>query len=153
MAEVVQITRAEVEARQAQRLEETAKRRAVRDEAKRVVQFESALKTGGFVYIVYCEHAGTRWHKIGVASSMEARLPVIQTGCPLQVSVLMYGWVSAARFFEKELHAHFDKARVSGEWFLLTENKLSRAVRMLSDEIAKSATPQLDFLGRNKCQS
>jgi anti-sigma28 factor (negative regulator of flagellin synthesis) len=145
-AEEIAILRAEVERRDAERERQKAEKEKRKADAKKVVAFEQAIKKGGLVYIVYCEHAGERWHKIGVAADFTARLAVIQTGCPLPVKPLLFGWVNAARFVEKELHAEFESYRVSGEWFSLPDAQIGKAVRLLSDEIVKSATTELELV-------
>jgi hypothetical protein len=145
-AEEMAILRAEVEMRDAERKRQKAEKEKRKADARKVVAFERAIKKGGLVYIVYCEHAGERWHKIGVAADFTARLAVIQTGCPLPVKPLLFGWVNAARFVEKELHAEFESYRVSGEWFSLPDAQIGKAVRLFSDEIVKSATTELELV-------
>ena len=114
--------------------------------AKKTARFERAVEQGGYVYIVYCEHAGERWHKIGVANDFKARLAVIQTGCPLPVHPILFGWVNAARYIEKQLHEKFASSRVSGEWFSFSDAQVAQALRALSDEISKSSTLEMELL-------
>lgn len=114
--------------------------------ARQVITFERAIAKGGNVYIVFCEHAGSRWYKIGVAKDFAARLAVIQTGCPLKVAPILYGWVNAARSFEAKMHDKFAKSRVSGEWFCFSKSDAAKAVRLLTQEINKSMTVDMGAL-------
>jgi hypothetical protein len=117
-----------------------AKAKEVKAAARAAVLSDRMKESVAHVYIVYCEHAGDRWYKIGISGDFEARLPAIQTGCPLPISVLLVGEVTGARNVERLLHARFAEFRVSGEWFALPDDKVAEAMRSLSDEIAERAT-------------
>jgi hypothetical protein len=132
--------RANREAEKRRASAERDKAKKVRAEAKASVLIERMKESAAHVYIVYCEHAGDRWYKIGISGDFDARLPAIQTGCPLPISVLLVGEVTGARHIEKSLHTRFAEFRVSGEWFSLPHDKLAEAVRILADEIAERAT-------------
>lgn len=65
-------------------------------------------------YLVAAE--GSPLVKIGIASDPARRLRELQTGQPMDLTLL---W-SATGDFERDLHAHFAAYRVRGEWFDLT---------------------------------
>ena len=107
----------------------------VRREAYEAVTRERLKDREGFVYIVFCEHAGERWHKIGVAKDFTARLAVIQTGCPLAVQTMMFGRVLDSRNLERDLHREFSQYRVQGEWFALSDDAVANAVMLLAKQM------------------
>ena len=53
--------------------------------------------------------------KIGSAVDVLSRLRELQTGCPVELTLL--GAVSAAKHGERDLHRRFAKQRERGEWF------------------------------------
>jgi hypothetical protein len=74
----------------------------------------------GFVYVI-----GTAWtepFKIGVANNVERRLEALQSGNPLQLSILWQSSKVLDHFqFEADLHARFGAFRIRGEWFLVPD--------------------------------
>ena len=69
------------------------------------------------VYFVTCREAGAV--KIGFSVDPSARLPEIQWGCPLPLTLeaIVPGPIQE----EKRFHRWFDDDRIVGEWFRLTE--------------------------------
>ena len=57
--------------------------------------------------------------KIGVSSSPDKRLPGIQAGCPYGLEILALK--EGNRKLEKSLHKKFNRWRMCGEWFKLTD--------------------------------
>ncbi|MFF7147518.1 GIY-YIG nuclease family protein [Streptomyces griseoaurantiacus] len=59
---------------------------------------------------------GSQTVKIGIAKDPKARMATLQTGHPMELSLL---W-SCEGDYERELHEAFARLRVRGEWFDLT---------------------------------
>lgn len=69
------------------------------------------------VYFVTCREAGAV--KIGFSVEPRARLPEIQWGCPLPLT--LEAIVLGDHQEEKRFHRWFADERITGEWFRLTE--------------------------------
>lgn len=80
----------------------------------------------GFVYIVQAPGIGV---KIGFSTNPVARLPGIQTGCPVKVHIV--GLILGDRLLEKMLHQRLANYRLSGEWF--DEAVLPLLMRIVAD--------------------
>lgn len=60
-------------------------------------------------------------YKIGVTCDISRRIADMQTGCPFALYAYRHYRVKSPPAIEAMLHAFFDKYRVNGEWFRLTE--------------------------------
>jgi hypothetical protein len=90
------------------------------------------------VYFVTCRDAGAV--KIGFSVEPRARLPEIQWGCPLPLTLeaVFPGDIQE----EKRFHRWFADDRIIGEWFRLTE--------MIELIIKNNAVPHLTGLKRKR---
>jgi hypothetical protein len=62
--------------------------------------------------------------KIGVANDVEGRLAQLQTGNPIQLSIVTCFGFNNAEVVEKSLHQRFELSRRIGEWFLLADSEI-----------------------------
>lgn len=64
-----------------------------------------------------------KWVKIGHTGNIKARLSAIQVGCPFKVCVLGTLKVTkdTAKDSESMLHKRFERNKINGEWFNLTD--------------------------------
>jgi hypothetical protein len=79
--------------------------------------------------MVYFFRAGD-FVKIGFSKSVEGRLRTIQTGCPLDVSIL--GFVEGDVRDEQEIQKRFRKHHHRNEWFNATPELLSDILKLLT---------------------
>jgi hypothetical protein len=89
------------------------------------------------VYFVTCREANAV--KIGFSVEPRARLPEIQWGCPLPLT--LEAIMPGDHQEEARLHRWFEEDRITGEWFRLTD--------MLELVIANNAVPHLAGLKRD----
>lgn len=68
--------------------------------------------------------------KIGKAVDVNARIKILQTGCPAPISVV--AWFDNAGHREGDLHKRLSHLRVSGEWFRNTE-EVAEVIKELKD--------------------
>jgi len=88
------------------------------------------------VYFVTCREANAV--KIGFSVEPRARLPEIQWGCPLPLT--LEAIVPGDAQEEKRFHHWFAEERITGEWFRLCE--------MIELVIERNAVPHLTGLKR-----
>lgn len=69
----------------------------------------------GFIYLI---RSGD-FHKIGIATDMDARLSSLQTGNPHSLEVILCFEFDDPRPVEKKLHGEFASRSHTGEWFSL----------------------------------
>jgi len=76
-----------------------------------------------FVYVV---RSGD-YHKIGVASDISKRIKALQIGNPIKIklTLIIKNSEMDAYLLEKCLHEVFEAKRVSGEWFVLTNDDIA----------------------------
>jgi len=58
--------------------------------------------------------------KIGYSKKVKNRISSIKTACPFELTLSLI--ISGDKTKEKELHSKFNKDRVKGEWFTLSED-------------------------------
>lgn len=80
---------------------------------------DSCIKTG-YIYVV---KMGMHY-KIGISANPKKRLKEF-TILPYELETILCEKVFDYQNIEKELHEHFDKKCIRGEWFELNENDLS----------------------------
>ena len=93
-----------------------------------------------FVYAIGCELGLV---KIGKANNPEMRLAALQTGSPVQLSILgirQFDTPEQAIIAERELHTEFGAKRKHGEWFSLTEGDLKPFFSMAIREESRIAS-------------
>lgn len=88
-----------------------------------VDRVDEALRPG-FVYIIFIESGGRRFHKIGMAENLQARLKAHQCSSPFDIRVAVAYFVESMRQEERMLHRMFEGKRVRGEWFTLDDADL-----------------------------
>lgn len=67
-----------------------------------------------------------KYHKVGIANDVEARLAQLQTGSPLDLSIEECYSFDNAEIAEKAIHQAWKKERVRGEWFELLGDGVNR---------------------------
>lgn len=76
----------------------------------------------GFVYVIKCNE----YYKIGCSrEGVEKRLKAMQTGNPYELELIMMIKTSNYPKTELFLHKRFDKYRIRGEWFKLSEELIN----------------------------
>ncbi|NNE96435.1 MAG: GIY-YIG nuclease family protein [Acidimicrobiales bacterium] len=83
-----------------------------------------------FVYLVQDERAAT---KIGISGDPGVRLATLQTGHPDSLHLIKTigcRTTAEARCVEGDLHDFFQRYRMNGEWFDLSERQVRQAVRL-----------------------
>jgi len=90
--------------------------------ADTLYQFSLEDETGddlnGWIYIIRCDEPLSI--KIGFTiKDPRKRLRSLQTGCPIQLTLL--GWYPGSLRQEQELHQQLAEFRMSGEWFRVDE--------------------------------
>lgn len=73
-----------------------------------------------YVYVIECAVLpGFSFYKVGIASSVPARLEALQIACPIDLRIRHYRKVErgTARTVEKAIHAELAPYRKRGEWF------------------------------------
>lgn len=75
------------------------------------------------VYVMIADPGGDLRHiKIGISSSLLKRIGAVQTGCPMEIEMVLAVAMpeqACAVGAEREIHAALAEYRTSGEWFLL----------------------------------
>ena len=74
-----------------------------------------------YLYLIQCKEA----FKIG-ASDVRSRLASLQTGNPYELELQACWEFSNAEPVERALHQAFEKSRMLGEWFLLSDPELEK---------------------------
>jgi predicted GIY-YIG superfamily endonuclease len=81
----------------------------------------AASKKSNYVYLIRADNGLT---KIGISYDVERRLYTLDTASPVRLSLLFFFEPSNAVKTEKYLHIKFDKKRVKGEWFNLSDSDI-----------------------------
>lgn len=91
-----------------------------------------------YVYIVHC--LGTDYYKIGISTIPPlARLANLQTGCPMNLSMIHVFANLGAAELEREIHARLRQFRMRGEWFKLSKSELDGLVADTASRIGATA--------------
>lgn len=77
----------------------------------------------GYIYLIHGE--GTPWYKIGQTINPLRRIRELGTQGPFKYRMITCFLVDDMDGVENFLHTHHEKARVEGEWFLLTEDDVN----------------------------
>ncbi|MGI9610385.1 MAG: GIY-YIG nuclease family protein [Acidimicrobiia bacterium] len=83
-----------------------------------------------YVYLLQDEQAAT---KIGISGDPRGRIASLQTGHPEPlrlVKAIGCRNAGAARAVERDLHIHFERHRMNGEWFDLSDRQVRRAIKL-----------------------
>ena len=96
----------------------------------RSIERLTPARGGTFVYFIQDEQAAT---KIGISGNPTQRVATLQTGHP--ESLILWKTIRCrsaadARAVERDLHSYFERQRMNGEWFDLTERQLRRGVKL-----------------------
>ena len=79
----------------------------------------------GFVYVIYLDDSSDkRYYKIGMASHFNSRFSSHNCSSPFDICVACVYYVANMRKEERLLHDMFDKNRIKGEWFDLSDDDL-----------------------------
>lgn len=74
-----------------------------------------------FVYVAQCDC----YYKIGIAYNLESRINTLQVGNPYKIDFYTCLKTKKAKEIEKKLHKLFEKKRLRGEWYELSEEDLN----------------------------
>ncbi|MBT8239654.1 MAG: GIY-YIG nuclease family protein [Acidimicrobiia bacterium] len=83
-----------------------------------------------FVYLLQDGQAAT---KIGISGNPRERIASLETGHPEPlrlVKAIRFRNAAHARAVERDLHIHFERKRMNGEWFDLSDRQVRRAVTL-----------------------
>jgi hypothetical protein len=111
-----------------QSLKEALEEHDITAERVRMVRGEASR---GYVYIIKCNE----YYKIGISlQSPKKRLESFQVGNPYQLEILFSAKVAEYKTIEKLLHKHCKREGyyVRGEWFKLTDDKVTKLISILS---------------------
>ena len=89
-----------------------------------------------YLYIINC--TGTDYYKIGVSDRPTARLATLQTGCPLELNLLIkYSFKAKLEAYAAEAVAHraLKEHAIRGEWFELKYFRLIRWKSIVKGEM------------------
>lgn len=81
------------------------------------------------------------WVKIGIARNAQARLSLLQVGNPRKLTLAIFERLEHPERVEKDLHQHFAKRRVRGEWFSVTADEVRVAMEQISGVLILSSPP------------
>jgi len=91
------------------------------------------MKKGGYVYLL-SESDNEGIYKIGVTrGSIENRIKALQTGNSNEISIRKYYKTEMPFLLEKKLHEHHIGSKISGEWYLLTDDEVLNFENECSD--------------------
>jgi len=81
---------------------------------------EKVKESSGFVYLV--KATTTSFYKIGVSKDCYKRLQTLQTGNPLELTIIERIFSTDCLAVEKALHAYYEAYSIRGEWFDFPES-------------------------------
>lgn len=90
----------------------------------------------GYVYLIACGEL----HKIGIASDIAKRIAQMQTGNPVQLTLVGYMKCGTPALVETSLHKAYESKRASGEWFRLDRADVAEILAQFTAETT-DATP------------
>ncbi len=79
-----------------------------------------------YVYLVACGD----FVKIGLAADPQKRLAMMQTGNPIELTIIKVWHTLTPQIDEECLHAQYEKYRVRGEWFKIPQKQLALLTMM-----------------------
>lgn len=83
----------------------------------------------GYVYFAACAEPDCRklhpFIKIGKTKKLENRLAVLQIGSPVELKFVGYIRTENPDGLERYFHTNFQKARIYGEWYRVSEGMIS----------------------------
>jgi hypothetical protein len=97
---------------------------------------EKVKETSGFVYLV--KATTTSFYKIGVSKDCYKRLQTLQTGNPLELTIIERIFSVDCIAIEKALHTYYEAYSIRGEWFDFPksiENEFYSIANQLDKEI------------------
>lgn len=97
-----------------------------------------------YLYLIECRE----FYKIGVANDVKSRLASLQTGNPIQLSIVTCFGFNNAEVVEKSLHQRFELSRQIGEWFILTDTE----IKLLFDLCRNLGGKEFNFNGISTTQ-
>ena len=103
-----------------------------------------------FVYVMEC--ADAECIKIGIAKDVGRRLEGIQSGNPLEVTIIYSREFEERRAaqVERAAHRHFKAQRVRGEWFRVSTEDAERFIASQPDDVVIADAPVdsvVDWIG------
>lgn len=81
-------------------------------------------KRAGYLYLIQNEESDK--FKIGVTANLDERLKSLQTANPNKLNYILYKFYENAYEIEREAHLYLESNKISGEWFILTDEELKR---------------------------
>lgn len=94
------------------------------------VEFDPTPGTDSYIYAI---EAYSGQVKIGIASDPRQRLSGLQTGSPVELTLLAAGAAAEPKETEKELHQRYADNRIRGEWFRLKNTDIRELVETICD--------------------
>ena len=89
-----------------------------------------------YVYLVKGTHKGITRYKIGKANNVNDRIKRFEVKIPFDIDLEFSFLVKNSFEFESMLHRQYDKKRLSGEWFDLSEDDIKAIIQKgISKEI------------------
>ncbi|MBI1676088.1 GIY-YIG nuclease family protein [Shewanella sp. DW31] len=96
-------------------------------------------KAPRYLYVVRC--ASSNFYKIGITNDLDKRLQTHQTGCPFELTLVLFSepeledmYAREIVYLEKFLHSNFKKFHVRGEWYELSYNHISDIIFFLEND-------------------
>lgn len=95
---------------------------------------------------------GSRSTKVGVTVNLADRMHDLQVGCPEELMLrcfVQFVDADTARIAERALHRHFQTKgkRVRGEWFILDDEDIARAVASLKQLLGPAVAKWMIAVG------
>lgn len=100
------------------------------DKNGKLVDFKLHGNTAAYIYLI---RAANGLVKIGLSSDVSRRFSQIDSASPVALELLRSAFVSNAPDLERLLHKMFSKKRQRGEWFLLNDEDVKLALRVLAE--------------------
>jgi len=92
--------------------------------------FEPMPGADGYIYAIEANRGQV---KIGMAAEPRQRLSGLQTGSPIELTLLAAGAAEEPKAAEKELHRRYADDRIRGEWFRLGREDLYELVETVDE--------------------
>jgi len=92
--------------------------------------FEPTPDAEGYIYAIEANRGQV---KIGMAAEPRQRLSGLQTGSPVELTLLAAGAAEKPKAAEKELHRRYADDRIRGEWFRLKREDVLELVETVDE--------------------